>query len=256
MIDVSPPTVRHDPIATRPQPLCVPAGRYIAIHLLLVPLALGLLAWRLEYGGLDLVISELFVNPATHAFAWRNSVLLDVVGHQAARGLPFLVGGVGLVAGLAGLRLAPLRPWAPLLLAVGAAMIVGPLLVNILKGMTTQHCPTALQSFGGFVAYADDRNAPFWALSRQAAGHCLPSGHAGGGYALLSLYFAGWAAGRPAWRWRGLAIGIGAGVVFSVVRLMQGAHFASATVWSAAVDWTVCAAIFLPLLCWRPKPAR
>jgi len=138
----------------------------------------------------------------------------------------------------------------------GAAMIVGPLLVNILKGMTTQHCPTALQSFGGVVAYADDRNAPFWALSRQAAGHCLPSGHAGGGYALLSLYFAGWAAGRPAWRWRGLAIGIVVGLVFSVVRLMQGAHFASATVWSAAVDWTVCAAIFLPLLCWRPTPAR
>ena len=70
-----------------------------------------------------------------------------------------------------------------------------------------------------------------------------------GGYALLSLYFAGWAAGRPGWRWRGLAIGVAAGLLFSVVRMMQGAHFASATIWSAAVDWTVCAALFLPLLC-------
>lgn len=256
MIDATPPMARHHPIATGPQRPFVPVGRYVAVHLLIVPLVLGFLAWNVEYGGLDMALTQLFVDPATNAFAWRNSVLLDVVGHQAARGLPFLVGGISLVAGLAGLRLAPLRPWAPLLLAVGAAMIVGPLLVNILKGMTTQHCPTALQPFGGIVAYADDRNGPFWALSRKAAGHCLPSGHAGGGYALLALYFAGWAAGRPAWRWRGLAIGVVAGLAFSAVRLMQGAHFASATIWSAAIDWTVCAVIFLPLLCWRPTPAR
>ena len=66
---------------------------------------------------------------------------------------------------------------------------------------------------------------------------------------MLSLYFAGWAAGRPRWRWRGLAIGVAAGLLFSVVRIMQGAQFASATLWSAVVDWTVCAALFLPLLC-------
>ncbi len=128
-------------------------------------------------------------------------------------------------------------------------MLLGPLAVNVLKGMTTQHCPTALQAFGGVVDYAADQAAPFWARSPQSAGHCLPSGHAGGGYSLLSLYFAGWAAGRPAWRRRGLAIGIAAGFVFSIVRMMQGAHFASATLWSATVDWTVCAALFLPLLC-------
>ena len=256
MNDASPPTARHHPIATGPKRPLVPAGRYTALHLLLVPFLLGLLAWTVQYGSLDMALTERFVDSATHSFPWRNSDLLEIFGHQAARGLPFLVGGIGLVAGLAGLRFAPLRPWAPILLALGAAMIVGPVLVNTLKGMTTQHCPNALQSFGGVVAYADDRGGPFWALSGQTAGRCLPSGHAGGGYALLALYFAGWAAGRPAWRWRGLAIGIAAGLLFSTVRLMQGAHFASATIWSAAVDWTVCAAIFFPLLCWRPSPAR
>jgi membrane-associated PAP2 superfamily phosphatase len=68
----------------------------------------------------------------------------------------------------------------------------------------------------------------------------------------VSLYYAGSAAGRPAWRWRGLAIGIAAGVLFSIVRVAQGAQFTSATLWSAAVDWTVCATLFFPLLC-RPK---
>ena len=69
---------------------------------------------------------------------------------------------------------------------------------------------------------------------------------------MLALFFAGWAAGEPRWRWRGLAIGIAAGLLFSVVRLVQGAQFASATLWSAVVDWTICAALFLPLLC-APK---
>ena len=58
----------------------------------------------------------------------------------------------------------------------------------------------------------------------------------------------------PRWRWRGLAIGIAAGLLFSVVRIVQGAQFASATLWSAVVDWTVCAALFLPLLCAPKKP--
>ena len=58
--------------------------------------------------------------------------------------------------------------------------------------------------------------------------------------------------GAPRWRWLGLAIGIAAGVLFSVVRIMQGARFASAPLRSTVVDWTVCAALFLPLLC-APK---
>jgi membrane-associated PAP2 superfamily phosphatase len=196
-----------------------------------------------------MALARLFVDATGANFAWRDSALLDILGHQAARGLPFLVGALAIAGGAAGFAVRALRPWTPILLTTGTAMLLGPLAVNVLKGMTTQHCPIALQSFGGVVDYATDQAAPFWASSPQSAGHCLPSGHAGGGYAPLSLYFASWAAGRPAWRWRGLAIGIAAGLLFSIVRMMQGAHFASATLWSATVDWTVCATLFLPLLC-------
>ena len=222
---------------------------YVAGHLVAVPLGLGALAWFVQHGSLDLAIATLFVDPASHRFAWHDSAWLEILGHQAARSLPFLVGAIALAAGAASYSIAALRAWRPILLTIGAAMVLGPLTVDALKTMTTQHCPLALQTFGGIVDYGADLHGPFWARSKESAGHCLPSGHAGGGYALLSLYFAGWAAGRPAWRWRGLAIGIGAGLLFSVVRMMQGAHFASATIWSATVDWTVCAALFLPLLC-------
>jgi len=234
----------------------VAPGPYLLGHLLLVPLLLGLAALAIQHGPLDLALARLFADPVTHTFSLRGSRLLDLIGHEAARGLPIVIGVVGFAAGLCGLRYAPLKPWAPILISLGLSILLGPVLVNLLKGMTTQHCPNALDLFGGSLSYDADRAAPFWAASRETAGRCLPSGHASGGYALLSLYFAGWAAGRPEWRWSGLAIGIGAGLVFSIVRMLQGAHFASATVWSAAVDWTVCAAVFYPLLCRRPGPPR
>ena len=227
----------------------IACGRYVATHLVLVPIAIALAAWTCQHSGADMALTQLFVDATGQRFPWADSAPLDILGHQAARGLPFLVGAGAIAGGLCGLAVRALRTWSPILLTIGAAMVVGPLLVNVLKAMTTQHCPIALQSFGGIVDYAADRDGPFWAASSQSAGRCLPSGHASGGYALLALYFGGWAAGAPAWRWRGLAIGIGAGVLFSAVRVIQGAQFASATLWSAAVDWSVGAAFFLPLLC-------
>ena len=50
-------------------------------------------------------------------------------------------------------------------------------------------------------------------------------------------------------------IGIGDGLLFSLGRIIQGAHFARATIWSAAIDGTVCAALFLPLLCRTTRAA-
>ena len=201
-----------------------------------------------------MTLAGMFFDPFSRTFPWRDSSWLDVVGHHAARGLPILVAVLALAAWAMSHALAQLRPWRGALLTLGCAMLVGPLLINVMKSMTSEHCPSDILEFGGIVGHAADRAAPFWAASRQSAGHCLPSGHAGGGYALLSLYFAGWAAGRPAWRWSGLAIGIIGGLAFSIVRMMQGAHFASATLWSAALDWTVCALLFAPLLC-RPQAA-
>ncbi|MGZ5713493.1 MAG: phosphatase PAP2 family protein [Caldimonas sp.] len=239
---------------TMPWPPARPVAGYVAIQLVVVPLLLGALAWTVQHGPLDLALARLFADPSTQSFVWRPSAWLDILGHQAARGLPIIVGGVALAAGIAGFFIAQLRPWRRILLMLGAAMIAGPGLINLLKTMTTQHCPSALSEFGGVVSYAADRSAPFWAATPRDAGHCLPSGHAGGGYALCALYFAGWAAGRPAWRWRGLAIGVAAGLVFSVVRMMQGAHFASATLWSAAIAWSVAALFFLPLVCGSASP--
>ncbi len=225
---------------------------YIAVHVVVIPALIAMAALAVQRGPLDLTLASAFFDTGSGDFSWRHSLLLNVLGHQAARGLPVLVAGGSLflwVLSFADLRLAA---WRRILLATSCAMLLGPVVINWLRPLTSEHCPSDIIEFGGVVSYVADHAAPFWAATRQSAGRCLPSGHAGGGYALLSLYFAGWAAGRSSWRWGGLAIGIIAGLLFSLVRMMQGAHFASATLWSAAIDWTACAVVFLPVLC-RPK---
>lgn len=241
------------PDAALPRPPAVPPLRYALAVLLAVPLLLAGLAALVQYGPLDMALSRLFVDPATQRFEWRHAPLLELLGHQAARGLPIAVGIVAVLAGLAAVAVERLRPWRAILLTLGAAMIVTPLVVNQLKGRTTQPCPVEVIEFGGARSYGASRLGPFWAGTGASPGHCLPSGHAGGGYALLALFFAGWASGRPAWRHAGLAVGVAAGIGFSLVRMVQGAHFASATVWSVLIAWTICAALFMPLICRRPR---
>ncbi len=221
---------------------------YVLTHLILVPAALGALAWALQYGPLDMAVTARFADAGTHVFAWRSSEWLDIFGHLAARSVPVLLSGLAIAVGCAGFLVQDLKPWRAILLVTGGAMLAGPAIAAVLKTVTSQHCPADLQEFGGVVSYAADRAAPFWASSRTAAGRCLPSGHAAAGYALLALYFTGWSAARPTWRWAGLAVGVMAGVAFSLVRVMQGAVFLSATVWSATIDWTISALLFLLLL--------
>ncbi len=227
---------------------------YVASHLVLEPLLLGAAAWAVQHGPIHLVLARSLADDATQSFDWRHSVWLDFLGHQAARGLPTMVSGVAVAGGVAGFFLAQLRPWRGILLTLGAAMIAGLALINLLKAMTTQHCPATLTEFGGVVSYATDRAAPFSAATQRDAGRCLLSVHAGGGYAPPASYFADWAAGRPVWRRRGPVIGIAAGLVFSAVRMMRGAHFVSATLWSAEITWTVATLFFLPLVCRAATP--
>lgn len=222
-------------------------GRYVALHLIAVPVLLSAIALALQYSPADMAISSLFVDGG-HGFTMRESPWLELLGHEGARLAPMLVGVLALAGGIAGFGVQRLRSWRLVLLSLGIAMVVSTASVNWLKTRTTQQCPTSMQEFGGDTPYAQNNAKPFWARSRADAGNCLPSGHAGGGFSLLALYFAGWAAGRPHWRRRGLAIGVAAGVLFGIVRIVQGAHFPSATVWSAVVCWTLSALVFLPLL--------
>lgn len=243
------------PFRVRPRPFeRVDIRVYVLWQVLLVSAVLAVAAHTLQ-GDIDVSISSLFFDAPGNTFDLSHSIWLEILGHQAARALPVIVGALALAAGVAGGFADSLRPWRRILFTLGVAVILGPAIISVLKSSTAAHCPHDLQMFGGVIEYARERASPIWAPSAAAAGHCLPSGHAGGGYALVALYFAGWAAGRPEWRWRGLWIGVGAGVLFSVVRVIQGAHFPSQTMWSATIDWCVASLLFMPLLSQWPNRA-
>src|SRR5436305_12214362 len=80
----------------------VPSALYVTQQIVLVPLLIAALAWQLQHDALDLRLARAFADPATHAFVSRESALLEVLGHQAARCVPSLAAAPALAGTLAG----------------------------------------------------------------------------------------------------------------------------------------------------------
>lgn len=230
--------------------LSAPAA-YTLGHVVAGTLLLGLLAWLAQHSGLDMAIARALYDPLGGQFPLRHAALLEFAGHRLLVALPVGVALLALAGALASYRYAPLRPARGALWAIVLTCLVGQLAVSQLKHHTTMPRPYNLLEFGGDTAWP----AHWWAASRAAAGHALPSAHAGAGYALLSLYFAASALDAGRWRWWGLGLGIATGLVFSLVRILQGAHFLSQTLWSAALMWLVASLVFSPLLARNRRPA-
>lgn len=222
----------------------ISVSRYGVTHVIAVPVALAAAALFFRDSGWDLRIEDQFFDPVFNGFPMRRSGWFEAIGHDLLKMLPIGIGLLALAAAIASPWLTPLRRWRAILWSVFAAMCIGPGLITALKQVTAAHCPWDLARYGGYAEYVHT----WFATSRADSGRCLPSGHAGAGFSLLALYFAGWASGHAGWRWWGLAIGVVAGIVFSVVRTVQGAHFVSHSLWSALIDWLVASLVFLPLI--------
>jgi membrane-associated PAP2 superfamily phosphatase len=218
--------------------LAVPAPYPLSAHLL-VAVLLALLAWIAHATDLDHLLAQAAFDPVQRTFPARDWRLLGLVGHQLAKSAVWIIWFVLFAASIASLRLASLAPWRRVLWATTAAMAAGPALVSTLKLFTGPRCPWDLAEFGGTAVATSD-----WLVRGVEAGRCFPGGHASGGFSLLAIYFAGVMLADPRLRRVGLVAGSGAGVAFSAVRMVQGAHFLSHNLWSAFVVWTVAMVIF------------
>ncbi|MGP1614845.1 MAG: phosphatase PAP2 family protein [Pollutimonas bauzanensis] len=224
-------------------------NRYLLLHVIAPVAVFALLAWLAHRSALDFQIAAAVYDPATRHFPWRGHYWLEVLGHKAVLALPIGMAVAALAAVLASYRVDRLRPWRGALCAMLLTCLVGQVTIAQMQELTALPRPHELLRYGG------ERLLPegFWASSLALAGGAMPSGHAGAGYSLLVLYFAGWARGIPALRWSGLAVGLLAGGLFSAVRMLQGMHFLSQTLASAAVMWALASLIFLPLICSRKQ---
>ncbi len=168
-----------------------------------------------------------------HRWSLRDAPLFSMVLHTGAQKMMVGVGLAVIVAALASLRIERLRPWRRPLAYLAVVMPLSALLVAGLKEITHVDCPWDLLRYGG--------SRPFVGLFQHHSGaypygRCFPAGHASGGYALVALYFF-LREVAPDKRWAGLAIGLGAGMLFGMVQQLRGAHFLSHDLWALAICW-------------------
>lgn len=191
-------------------------------------LLMAVLARITQQSETDIALSQLFFDSSTATFPYQYQTGLDFFGTKLVWWIPF--GGAVLMAWKAwSCQRGSQDQWAWL---AGAVLLgSGPLLAGVLKHLTAMPRPIHAEIFAG----AQAMPAYFWTKSLQAAGNALPSAHASAGFVLIALFFVGSLTNNRRLMWGGLGIGLLAGGVFGLMRIVQGYHFLSQVLWSCSV---------------------
>lgn len=199
----------------------------------LLPLAAALVVLTLlEQTGIDLWLADRWFALEGGQWSWRNHwITYDLIHHHGKQ----LIIGIAISAIallLLGLRFEALAHWRRPLAYLLVCMLLLPALIAFGKRFSTVLCPWDLARYGGSLLY--QHNLEYAPAYRQV-GHCFPSGHASGGFALLALYFAGIGrVRRPAWL---LLPGLVIGGIFALGQQARGAHFLSHDLWTLSICW-------------------
>lgn len=213
-----------------------------------LPIALMALLLIVDVPHLDFALAHLFYDPHG-GFIGRHSQFLEDVLHDRAKQAVILLGVLAIAGFLVSLlptRVRRIRrPLGYLVLALGLSTAI----VSPLKTVTAVQCPWSLSEFGGVEPYSPLLgHHPFV----EKAGRCWPGGHASAGFSLLALFFA-LRDRRPRLARAALIGALLLGSVFSLGRMMQGAHFLSHNVWTLLFDWMI-SVVCYRLVLYRPVP--
>lgn len=210
-----------------------------------IPLGMMVMLALFEPSRIDLWLADLMYLPGK-GFIGAKSFFLEDILHdrvkEAAIGLVVIIFSIWLASFAFPSRIKiERRRW----LYVVVSMLVATSLVTPLKKLTEVQCPWSLSRYGGVEAYSsvmDKRASPV-----EKAGQCWPGGHASSGFTLFALFFA-LRDIRPRAARAALAAAITIGITLSFSRMLQGAHFLSHNIWTALIDWSVCAVIYRLML--------
>ena len=217
-----------------------PDARFWLLHLAL-PMALAIVALTaLERTTADLWLADRWFALEGRHWAWRDHWLAyDVIHHHGKQAIIAL--GLMLLASIAlGFRNPRLGRWRRPMAYLLTSMALLPAVIASSKRLSPVPCPWDLSRYGGESVY---QRTFEYAAGPTGVGHCFPSGHASGGFALLALYFATLLyARRPALM---LLPGLLTGWVFALGQQARGAHFLSHDLWSLALCWFAALGLFL-----------
>lgn len=195
-----------------------------------------------EITDLDLLLTDPFYDRQAQRWTYQRSFWTVDVLHRWGKYTVFAIGTVPLLLWLGSWRWRQLAPFRRLCLFALAGIGGVPGLVALLKVLTARHCPWGIDRYGGQVPWTRLFEA-VPVVPGVAPGLCFPAAHAATGFGLVCLYFAARAlpnAHPRRWLWLGLSTGF----VFGIGQHVRGAHFASHTLWSAAIGWFLSLALY------------
>lgn len=182
-------------------------------------------------------------DPQTHRFIgsgagewWAKDMI-----HSWGGGLIRILGGILLLIWVSSFRIGALQRWRRPTGFVVLSVVLSVGAVGLLKQFTNVDCPWSLAEFGGRLPYIHLFSDRPDSLPRA---QCFPGGHSSSGFALFSLYFATLGRRRRLARWA-LGGALLVGGVFAFGQEARGAHFLSHDLWSAAIVWFTCLAVYV-----------
>ncbi|MDP0491533.1 MAG: phosphatase PAP2 family protein [Verrucomicrobiota bacterium JB023] len=203
-------------------------GTFLTVLLPLI--LLGALSLPFLFTPLDLKLQAPYYDAVSNSWSGKNSPFHEFL--YKALPIPGILAGVlafaVLVVGIGRPSLARHRKRAAfifLLLLLGSGLVAN----AILKGEWGRPRPSETEQFGG--PYPFEKLLHY---DSRSEGKSFPCGHATMGFLFLGGYFL-----TRRRKLKALAIGIGltTGLVMGWVRMSQGGHYASDTLWAAAVMW-------------------
>lgn len=196
----------------------------------LLLLLTAVLLWLVfDYTELDMYVSRLFYDDQSRSWPYRADFVIEMVGYVWIKYVLIAYGVMILFLLLYSYRKGKLAAKRKLLIFLLLAMIIVPSEIAFLKHTFHKPRPEQVVEFGGTMRHVklseflyDEPSASNW-----------PGGHASGGAALLSLYFA---SGRF-WRKAGIGLGVIVSQMMGFVQIMRGQHFLSHNLWTLWFSW-------------------
>ncbi|NWL76854.1 phosphoesterase [Pseudomonas taiwanensis] len=213
-----------------------------------LPLAAMALLLLVDVPSVDFALAHLFYDPQS-GFIGRHSAFLEDVLHDRAKQAVIILGVLAVTGFLVSLLPTRLRQWRRQLGYLVLALGLSTAIVTPLKAVTAVQCPWSLTEFGGVEPYSPlVGHHPYV----DKPGRCWPGGHASAGFCLLALFFV-LRDRRPRLARATLVGALALGSLFSLGRMMQGAHFLSHNVWTLLFDWMI-SLVCYRLVLYRPAP--
>lgn len=232
-----------------PTPLTRPASKPLNFWVCLgVPAIAAVALLLLELTSLDMDLAKLFYNAAEGGFIGRHSFFLEDILHDRAKQVVILFSVLAILGFIGAFILERLKPYRRELGCLVLSLALATAFVTPVKAVTAVQCPWSLKEFGGKETYSEllSPRPP-----TDKPGRCWPGGHAATGFTLFALFFV-LRDRRPRMARKAFIFAAGLGTVFSVSRMMQGAHFFSHNVWTAIFCWLICLGAYYFLL-YRPE---